>query len=481
MIMHFRHGLGWREHNNPLRGLTMARAVTLLEAGERGEYADLQWLYRFIEKRDAVLRALVRRRGAALAKLDWNIKVTPTEELPPGATPEMAEAQRDRLRAIYDGLDNLKEAVRFLATAEFRGFAHLEKHEDANGGWRRLEPVEQWHWTRRGLYGDWEYNRDATSVAHGEPIDPSQFIIREVPDPIDEIGLIAYLRKNLSQKDWDGFVETYGIPPLFIVGPPNVPADKEADYQALADKVAADARGYLPNGSDLKSPSGSDRGTNPFREHLAYQDEQLVLAGTGGLLSMLNQPTGIGGSQGEVHDAAFDDLAAGEAAEISELLQEAIDKVVLSRDFPGQPRLAYWELAAQEETDVGAICGQVAQLSSAGYQVDPGELTEKTGYQIALKPSGPAPVAGGFLGNRETIDPEEAVFAGFASDLQPVRARLEKILAIDDPEILANRLKAFQAELPGLLSDINADPASAGALAELMMAKAREGLKEVAP
>ena len=35
----------WREYCNPMRGMTLQRVATLLESGERGEYADLQWFY----------------------------------------------------------------------------------------------------------------------------------------------------------------------------------------------------------------------------------------------------------------------------------------------------------------------------------------------------------------------------------------------------------------------------------------------------
>ena len=37
----------WRAQYNPLRGLTLQLLVALLESGERGDYARLQWLYRF--------------------------------------------------------------------------------------------------------------------------------------------------------------------------------------------------------------------------------------------------------------------------------------------------------------------------------------------------------------------------------------------------------------------------------------------------
>jgi len=59
------------------------------------------------------------------------------------------------LRDQYDRVENLREAVAFLASATFRGFAHVEKHYAEGGrGIVRLEPVEQWFWCRSGMFGE---------------------------------------------------------------------------------------------------------------------------------------------------------------------------------------------------------------------------------------------------------------------------------------------------------------------------------------
>lgn len=89
----------WRDGLNPLRALGIRRVVTLLEAGERGEFADLQWTNRTVEKRFPVLRGLVTRRAAALLKLDWDIRVS--SEIPKGME-SLAEEQRLALREAYD-------------------------------------------------------------------------------------------------------------------------------------------------------------------------------------------------------------------------------------------------------------------------------------------------------------------------------------------------------------------------------------------
>ncbi len=65
----------WRDAFNPLRGLSMPRLVSLLEAGERGQYADLQWFYYYMERSDAMIASAIQRRRSALLSVDWDVRV----------------------------------------------------------------------------------------------------------------------------------------------------------------------------------------------------------------------------------------------------------------------------------------------------------------------------------------------------------------------------------------------------------------------
>jgi phage gp29-like protein len=488
VVQHVKRINKWRDGFNPLRSLTMTRIVGYLEAGERGEYADLQWLYRMVEKRDATIRGLVKRRQSALVKLDWNPKVTPDDMLPAGATKQMADDQVEEIRTTYDRIDNLRQAIKFLSLAEFRGYSHLEKHYDEDGNVVHLEPVEQWHWIRQGLNGEWKYNADATnSQAAGTEIDPANFIIREVDMPINEVAVICFLRKNMSQKDWDGFVEIYGVPPLFATLPQNVPAEKMADYQAMAEAVVGDMRGVLPFGADVKTLETGAR-NHPFSAHIRYQDEQIVLAGTSGLLTMLNDATGLGSGQSDAHSDTFDDLAEAEAQEISEAFQRNIDDPMLDEKFPNKPHLAYFELAAKDEGDIDGIVGHAEKLSQAGYAIDTEELSEKTGYQLTEKaPTAPTTFRGTTAANRsrdgrgassparlphyqnraDGDDPamnqlvensREELARAQAKVLDPVAARIRAVLEIEDPTFFANAIDNLKRDLPELLIQINENP-----------------------
>src|SRR5476651_628279 len=373
----------WRAQYNPLRGLTIAQLVTMLEAAERGNYARLQWLYRFVEKRNPTLRAVLQRRQASLTRLDWDIRFRESTTNPR----TLAARQAAVLREAYDGIGNLREAVTFLALAEFRGYAHLERHLDSRGRTIRLQPVPQWFWARLGPEAPWQYNAQAKPglPLPGDPVlDPARFVFRESDSPVDEIAVIAHVRQSLSQKDWDGFVETYGLPPLFLELPPDIPAEREAEYQAQAEAIIGDARGTVPNGTKIHTVDSGARGQNPFAEHLRYQDELIVLAATGGKLTALTE-SGSGTLAGGAHQRAFDDITEAEAALISEVFQQQFDRPLLARTFPGQPVLAYFELAATRSLDPADVINQALTLAKAGYEIDPAELSEKTGYRLKLR------------------------------------------------------------------------------------------------
>lgn len=454
----------WREQFNPLQGLTLQRAVALSREYFLGQMADLQWAYFFVEQTDADLLALIERRNSRVLEMDWQIKKIE------GADEKLAEDQAAYLRERYDAIDNLYEAIEHMVMADFRGYAHCEKWRGADGEINHLEVVDQWNVVRDGLRGEWKYNPDARSTMFAalptEALMPrDQFVIREVRRPINRIAFLKFVRANLSDKDWDAFVEIYGIPGGVTVGPPNVPVDKEADYVAAAKDISEGGSGYLPNGSTY-TPNTGPRGNQPFKERLDHLSEKLILAGTGGMLTMLAAPVGLsGGGQSKAHADVFEQIAKAVARRVGEVFTRDLSAAWLAQKFPGQKVAAYFAIAANVETDVGEIVAHIKLLSDAGFQVDPDQVSEETGYVVTIKaapvtPGLPLPgPAGAVIANRGSAVAagRAALFASAAkrqitaAQLAVVRPLLDRLAALD------NASEAdFPAELARLKTDLPA-------------------------
>ena len=391
----------FRESYNPLRNLTMARAVSIMEQAQRGMMADLQWLYAAetgIEATDPDLYAIIERTVSGVSDMDWHI-VTADEDAV-GFDAKLAEDQKDFLARSYSKCDNLAGAIEHLAMARFRGFAHLQPWLKEDWTIEHLEPLPQWNMVRDGIRTDWAWNPQALqksvlSLGKDAILTPDQYVVLDNRRPVNRIALIKYVRATTSEKDWDGYVEIYGLPGVFVIMPAGIPQGEEEKYRADAIAAAEAASGALPNGSDVKTLS-EVRGVQPFQMRLEWLQKQLVLAGTGGLLTMLSEPTGIGGGSTGSHDAVWQTIVRRAAKKIEQALVEQYDRRALAAFFPGRPALASFALRTKQEKNVGEAVQNISALASAGYQVDPKQVEEETGYAVTLKPQPEMPQTPGF-------------------------------------------------------------------------------------
>lgn len=489
----------YRESYNPLRGLTLARAVSLLEDYNTGQMADLQWTYFHIEQTDADLLALIELGLSRLAEMDWD--VVASED----ADPALAEAQTTFLREQFDRIKNLEEAIEHLAMARFRGYAHCEKIHDAAGQIVELAIVDQWNAVRDGLKGPWRYNPEARSTTFaGLPpendMPAERFVTRTVARHVNRIALLKFIRANLSEKDWDAFVEIYGIPSGVVIGPMNVPAGREGEYEAAAGEVAAGGSGYLPYGSQYQQ-NKADAGATPFKARLDHLSEKLVLAGTGGKLTMLTDSTGLGSGASDAHSKVFDSIASAEAGRISRIITESLVAPWLASRFPGQKPVAYFRLAANEETDTSAIIADVKTLHDAGFDLDPAEVTERTGWKVTKRAEPAAPFqVSGFSSQVSALPPirnraaedlakNDAAFRQAAlaqltakdrADQKPLLDRLAEIDAITDDAAWLEAMRALDADWPKLLDQVLKAGGKAEAFHQIYAAALVSGAAEAA-
>lgn len=380
----------WRESYNPLRNLNMPRAVAMFEAAQRGMYADLQWTYGApeagIEATDPDLAVILERTVSGITECAWQIKTISDETR--GFDAVLAGEQEAAHREYYEKCSNLKAAWEHLTLARFRGFAHLNAWHSPDGLLTRLEPLPQYAMVRQPGTNAWAWNPDMRqvsyeSIAAADRLDPSEYILMQSPRPVNRIGLISWIRRNVAEKDWDAFMEAYGLDSCFVLLPANLELSEREFWMDAAEDAASGGNGVLPAGADVKSPNSAVRGSQPFQPRLQYLREQLILVGTGGLLNGL-AVSGSGTLAGSVHAQAFREIVRRQAALISEKLQAALDVPYLSSVFPGRPILTYFQIEAGRERDVNGTVANVSSLAAVGYFADPKQVEEETGYRIVL-------------------------------------------------------------------------------------------------
>ena len=364
----------------------MPRAVSLMEDAQRGNMAELQWLYAAetgIEATDADLMVIIERTLSGIGALDWQIMTASEDAL--GFDRVLADEQAAFLRESYTQCANLDAALEHLAMARFRGFSHLQPWIKDDWTLDRLEPLNQWNMLRNGTADEWAWNprADATGYASMPPefrLTPDDYILLNNRRPVNRIGLIKYVRANVAEKDWDGFVEMYGLPPCFIIMPEAVPDGKENEYAEMAQQATDAGSGALPAGSDVKTLSDV-RGTQPFQSRLEWLQKQLVLAGTGGILTMLSAP-GAGTLAGGAHSSTWNEIVLNLAYKVTRPLHSQYETRALAARFPGRRKLAWIELRATQEKSVEDSINSIVKLAGAGYEVDAEQVERETGYKV---------------------------------------------------------------------------------------------------
>jgi phage gp29-like protein len=491
----------WREMFNPLDWLTLRQISAWLYLQQLGAHADITWLYEFIERRHPTLAACVHRRLSAMEKLDWDVLTTPEEELPEGCSMQDAEVQQQLLLDDYNAIDNMEEAIEWMALADFRGFAHLEQHW-ADNQVVHLQPVPQWNMARAQKYGAWFYNQRAMPVYPSpgaglpgqlKPIDAANFIIREVRQPIDELAIFCAWRCIQAQKDFDGFIATFGIPPIFLIQPEGIPAEQAKEYQETAEQIVNDARGTLPHGSDVKTVE-SHAGGHPFLDYLKYQNEQIVLAATGGKLTMMTE-SGSGTLAGKAHKDTFDEIAEANAVSITRVFNMQFDRPRLAAKFPNKPILARFVLQGTEQSDKAQVVRDIAQLAAAGKSMNNQQVEDLTGYevtdQIPVSKTADTAFADDPKGqptyNNRGGDPEadkvlKAALSGLtvaqARALRPLLLELKDAATVGDDELLRNRCLEMADRMPQLLIAMKVDDGRAQVITKGLVAEYWNGRLE---
>lgn len=490
---------------NPIRGLTPALLVSRIEGWRRGDLRPLAQLWEDMEQRDMVLCNVISKRKKAASRCQWEILASED-------TPE-AERQKEFLEALYNDL-----RVTHVIDQDETGGVRLLMRQMMDAVGKRYAVHEiVWRPSPGALSADlffcplWFFEArtgrlrflESDAAIDGQPMDPSGWIVT-AGDGLMLASAIAYVAKDLGVKDWLNLSEKFGTP---IIDAETDAKPGSADWDALVAMVESAARDWaVVHNRSAKLQLLEMKSGAPMQPALIeYIDRALASLWRGADLSTISAGSGQG--QGASLQGAEEAvLLEDDCQMISETLNRRIDQPALEWRFgAGVKPLAYFRVSPPKRQNVDADLKIDEFFVRHGIPLGLADTAERYSRPIVDddeqrvagdKATAEDPAQDDAGGDSET-DPEDedddpadpaarrqadmanakaALRAAFASDLAPIRDRVRAVLGIKDPEILLQKLRVLQAELPGLLRDVNADPEAAREFEQIYSGQLLESL-----
>lgn len=435
----------WQETFDPLFNIDARKAQQIYDYARRGNFAQLQYLYNEIENCDPTFMTCVTRRCAAISELDWKV-VQSDERLNRNADKVLVKEQIEFLESALARIDNMPEALEHMALSAFRGFSVLNIWRDTSDQPTHLECLDHWNICYDKINHIWKWN--STAVSYIDPskdsanngqlsiLPPDDIIAIKRKREIDWPAMKIFLRNAIGERDWGRFLETYGLPPVIITMPEFSSKEDEDAYVSAAENIFVGRSGVVPYGSNVNFASEA-RGTDPFSEFIDHQMKLYVLLATGGTLTSLSE-SGSGTLAGNAQMEVWKGIVRGDIRTISNAINKQLCEGLIKgcKDFRGKPVLAQFELDSTPKMTADEIMDLAGKVSSAGFEMDPDELSKATGFTIRK----PAQTDGGGMFN-SSINDQSASFGAEDGSNTAEEPTEEKDDAHDAPEVALNAVE----------------------------------------
>lgn len=380
---------------NPLRGLNAKDVENILDFSETGCISRLELIFRMLEKSSIDVSTILTRRQAALIGCDWEIRkrenATQNAAMDKLADEQVAMLNEQFGRAEDDG--SLIEAIKCLGTAIFRGIAVVEPRF-SDKGLVGFETFDAWNFSIDPVTKDVYWNPKAIDCTNFQQtlkkVTGTRCIVSLEETPVDGLALPIYIREYFGEEQWARLVARRGLPACYIIAPP-LAGDKVTQFTNAAKKVADGGSGALPNGSQVITEKMDAANSQSFDLFLAHQQKQIILAGTGGILGSLAEATGLGSGVADSHENTWREIVKMDAMKISNLINRKVAHLLLDAFFPGQPKLAYFNISTSLPKSASEVLDCAVKADQAGFEIDEVQLSEMTGFKLKKKQSPQAP------------------------------------------------------------------------------------------
>jgi phage gp29-like protein len=467
-----------RARFNPIRNLTPDLLSRYLDNFRQGFFREITITWDAMERRDTRLQTVAPKRKKAVARRGWEILVTQD-------TPE-AQRQKKALEYFFNNVT----ATSALEPNEEGGLSLLVRQMMDAVGKRYAVHEIVWQpspkgltaqfvfcplWWFEGTTGRLRFLQQEFDI-YGVEMPREQWLIT-VGDGIMEACSVAYMFKHLPLKDWLSFSEKFGMPGL--LGKTDAGQDSpewDAMKQALQD-FATDWAAVCNASASIDLVETKTQGNAPFEPLVERMDQEMTRLWRGGDLGTSSAKDSVGASLQEDETAI---LEIDDAQWIGETLNRVSEQVLEYTFGEGVECLAYLKLNVPEKKNIDQELKIDEFLLASGAPLALQDTLERygrpmpdAGDELLQAPAAPVPIpnqdpAASNAEYANEAQAAEALAQAVASDLEPVRQRLDSILRITDPDLREIKLRKFLADLDQMKADILADPSAAQQLQSLL-------------
>jgi phage gp29-like protein len=375
-----------RQRFNPIRSLTPESLSQYLDAFHRGHLSPAALLWDAIERRDDVLKGVASKRKKCVSRLKWEIlRMDDSEE---------AKQQQVALSFFYDHM----QCVSAIDGNERGGFSLLVRqmmdcvgkkyavHEIVyrvygecflQNRQRPLISAEFRHvplWFFENFTGKLRFLW-SDSEREGIALEDGAWLV-SAGDGLMEACSIAYLFKHLPLRDWLVYCERNGMPGIKGTTDATPGTQQWEMAREAVESFGAEFNALMASGTDLQAIDITSRSELPYPKLIDRMDRAMAALWCGSDLSTFSRSNGTGASM-QADERIL--LEQDDAAMISEILNEQVDRYVLKYLFDDTPVKAYVALKPTSTRNLLQELDMCERLKKLGVPISPNDLCQRFG------------------------------------------------------------------------------------------------------
>lgn len=367
---------------NPIKSLTPESLSRMLDQFHAGHLRNASLMWDSIERRDDVLAGVVSKRKKAVTRLQWEIlTVEDSQE---------SQEHRKALEYFYNNLSvthacdqnisgGFSLLVRQMMDAVAKKYAVHEiiyMPQNTNDGIHltasfRFVPL--WYFDNtEGRLRFMQNEYPSTSFLN---LDPGAWLV-STGEGLMEASSIAYLFKHLPLRDWLVYCERNGMPGIKAVTDalPNTP-EWEVAREAV-ENFSAEFHALMSRGCEIEAIDLTARGAIPYQALIERMDRAMISLWRGCDLSTLSSTHSTGVT---IQQAETDLIEDDDARQISETLNNQVDRHVIQYLFKTEQPKAYLHIKARDRRDRVQDLSIYQTLFNMGLDLSKSDLREKFG------------------------------------------------------------------------------------------------------